>query len=64
MAEHFDHKAWAKKMASRIESGEKAPYSAEKLAAGALGMTFLPRGGKHARRPDVADLRAGDRHDD
>ena len=64
MDEYFDHKAWAKKMASRIEAGEHKPYRAEKIAADVLGMSFIPRGGKHTKRPDVADLRAGDRHDD
>ena len=57
-------KAWARKIADRIAAGERPPLIAEKMAQSELGMTFIPRGGKHARRPDVADLRAGDRHDD
>ena len=56
-------RAWALRIAQRVESGEFIERYAINLASEVLGRPIL-RGGKHAARPDAKDLQAGDHHDD
>lgn len=54
---------WARRIAARVEAGERVDRYAVNLASEALGRTIL-RGGKHAYRPDAKDRQAGDFRDD
>lgn len=54
-------KAWAHRIAKRVEGGELIERYAVNLAAEVLGRPIL-RGGKHAVRPDAKDRQAGDLH--
>lgn len=56
-------RAWALRIAQRVESGEFIERYAIGLASEVLGRPIL-RGGRHAERPDSKDRQAGDRHDD
>ena len=57
------NREWARRIAARVEAGERLDRYAVNLAAEALGRTIL-RGGKHALRPDAKDRQAGDFNDD
>ena len=50
---------WARRIAARVEAGERVARYAVSLASEALGRPIL-RGGKHAQRPDAKDRQAGD----
>lgn len=57
------NREWARRIAARVEAGERLDRYAVNLASDALGRPIL-RGGKHAVRPDAKDRQAGDFHDD
>lgn len=52
-------KAWAYRLAARVEAGEFVERSVIELASQVIGRPIL-RGGKHAVRPDAKDRQAGD----
>ncbi len=57
------NREWARRIAARVEAGERVDRYSINLASEALGRRIL-RGGKHAVRPDAKDRQAGDFHDD
>ena len=63
MAGVTGNRAWALAIAERIEAGKFVDRIAQEWAAEVLDRPLL-KGGKHARRPDVKDLQANDRHGD
>lgn len=63
MASITGDRAWARRLAERVEAGEFVGHLAVEMASEVLDRPIL-RGGKHAVRPDTKDLQAGDYHDD
>lgn len=61
MASMSGDKAWAHRIAKRVEAGEVIDRYAVNAASEVLGRPIL-RGGKHAVRPDAKDRQAGDLH--
>lgn len=57
------NREWARRIAAKVEAGERIDRYAVNLAAEALGRPIL-RGGKHAERPDAKDKQAGDFRND
>ena len=57
------NREWARRIAARVEAGERVDRYSVNLASEALGRRIL-RGGKHTFRPDAKDRQAGDSHDE
>lgn len=57
------NREWARRIAARVEKGERIDRYVVNLASEALGRPIL-RGGKHAVRPDAKDRQAGDFRND